>query len=69
MAEKLNYAKIKEIGLKEIDYFMISDRMVFPIGFEQSGHLVIQDENYCLHIVKDEKDIENWTIKNWKNKG
>ena len=47
---------------KKVSYYMYDGRMLFPVGIEQSGKLVVQDENYCLHIVKKEEDMEKWTV-------
>ena len=66
----LTYKIIKDILNKgnAIDYFKRpnSKNVLYYIGFEQSGKMVIQDENYSLHLVKDEKDIEDWTIGTFK---
>lgn len=48
-----------------IDYFITGkDKMVFYIGFEQSGNLVVQDENYNIHTVSEDK-IKDWKIGNY----
>lgn len=62
----MNLKSIKSLlDNNKVDYFKVSKtKSVFPIGFEQSGNLVIQDENYQLHIVGD-NDVKDWIAGQW----